>query len=495
MMNIRDFYTQLLEITAPWTVKAVAFTEETKTVDVYLSSAGAARFECPYCTRRLPACCDSPEKIWRHLDTCGRTTLLHAKLPVVHCPEHGKQSVRPPWGDWESASTPAFQQSVAQLAEGFGDIRKAALFVRAERKDVRNILRSVAGTNPGAVDGSADDPQGASPPPAETEARQLSLFAQNDMTFVNQGIQAFRKLHLEEAVELFGKHRSVYPKGYDVGPRLAAAEFLLDGLQKAPDEPGARAAFLCRLWDSFEARFQTGEAAWKALAAEVKRSFFARAIEELQRSALTDTAFLPGEIPAGFLFLQAERADEAIARLQKIILETPHNAAVYGWLGDAYLLRGDLRVARQCYREACLIDPAEIDWRHLRDEALLELERELLFVYGSDENLARAWLPSHARVEGLFEAKTVQLLDGLKEMVDAYRALEKSLSKEKSPVAEAGLFFRGLILCENGDRLKLVKKIDLIKVRRTMKKANPDLFSEFLEKIADRDGPEHDRHR
>ena len=141
-------------------------------------------------------------------------------------------------------------------------------------------------------------------------------------------------------------------------------------------------------------------------------------------------------------------------------------------------------MARQCYREACLIDPAGIDWRHLQDEELGELERELPFIYGFDEELARAWLPSHARVEGLFERKVVRLHDGLRELVEGYLALEKAWLKEKSPVIRAALFFRGIILCENGESLKYVKKIDPIEVRRSMKEANPDLFSDFLEMVA-----------
>ena len=52
-----------------------------------------------------------------------------------------------------------------------------------------------------------------------------------------------------------------------------------------------------------------------------------------------------------------------------------------------YWLRGEPRVARQCYREACLIDPAGIDWRHLQDEDLKELKQDLLLEYGLNPDL------------------------------------------------------------------------------------------------------------
>jgi hypothetical protein len=113
----------------------------------------------------------------------------------------------------------------------------------------------------------------------------------------------------------------------------------------------------------------------------------------------------------------------------------------------------------------------------------MQLKRDLLLEYGFDPELALQWLPSHARIEGLFEHKLVRVHDGLKEMVGDYLALEKALSKEKSPLLSAKLFFRGIVLCENRENLKLIKTIDLIQVRRIMKQSNPDLFEEFLVRI------------
>jgi tetratricopeptide (TPR) repeat protein len=324
------------------------------------------------------------------------------------------------------------------------------------------------------------------------------------MTFVNQGIQAFRNLELEEAVEHFQRQRSVYPKGYDVSSRLAAAEFLLQGIREAPAEPGERPAYLCRLWDSFEDYLiaqpvgRASVANRDTHAAEVKGAFFAHVMEEAERCGIPDCpslqggapdrSFLPGDIPRGYILLQAGRFDEAIHSLQDCIAGAPHHAALYGWLGDAYWLRGDVRVARQCYREACLIDPAGIDWRHLQDEDLKELKENLLLDYGSNLGLALAWLPGHARITGLFERKVVRLHDGLKELVDEYLALAKSLAKNEDPTLRAKLFFRGMILCENRESLKFIKKIDMIQVRRMMQQANPDLFAEFLEKIVEGKG-------
>jgi hypothetical protein len=108
------------------------------------------------------------------------------------------------------------------------------------------------------------------------------------------------------------------------------------------------------------------------------------------------------------------------------------------------------------------------------------LRHELLIVHDCDPELASGWLPPHARVNGLFERKAVRIQEGLKEQVDEYLALGKSLEKKTDPVKLARLFFRGIILCENEESLRLVKKLDVIEVRRTMKQANPELFADFL---------------
>ncbi len=483
-MDIRDFYTNLIELAWPWTVKSVAANEGPESVDVYLECAEAAQFACPHCSLACPACDYSPSKSWRHLDTCRKVTFLHARLPVGDCPEHGKQQTRIPWADADSPFTAAFEKWIGGLAEGFGDAKKAAQFAGVEYVLVRRLLRCAAEEVGKAKGRPAGGDEAISQTRTELLPGQISLFTQN-MSFVNQGIQAFNNLELEEAVDLFRKHRSLYPKGYDISSRLKAAEFLLQGMREAPAEQRERPGYLCRLWDSFEDYVRSEGTDGDLLAARAKGAYFARVLQEVERAGLAESTTLPEDIPLGYILLQAGRYDEAIRSLQDRIPKMPHAAALYGWLGEAYRLRGDHEVARRCYREACLIDPAAIDWRHIEDAELKELKQDILFEYDFDPELAIEWLPSHARLDGLFERKPVRLNDGLKEMVDEYLAMEKAWSKDKSPRLAAKLFLRGMVLCENRENLKFVKKIDLIQVRRTMKQANADLFEEFLEKIVE----------
>ena len=60
LMEILDFYTNLIELAWPWTVKSVAANEGPESVDVYLVCAEDARFACPHCSLACPVCDYSP---------------------------------------------------------------------------------------------------------------------------------------------------------------------------------------------------------------------------------------------------------------------------------------------------------------------------------------------------------------------------------------------------------------------------------------------------
>ncbi len=494
-MEIRDFFARLLDLVRPWTVQTVVWEDRADIVEVYVECADALQLHCPSCDRLCPVTGLSPSRRWRHADTCLKKTFVLAAPPVVNCPEHGKQPCRVPWEGAVSGSlagedidrvhggllmTKEFEKWILGLTRTFRDLKKAAGFAGVDYAVVRRLLRSDSretqqtGTAERASFGPEDH---------QLQGAQLSLFAQSDMRFLNRGIHAFGNLELGEALELFKKHRVHYPKGFDVSSRLKVTEFLLEGLRDLPAEPFERPGYLCTLWDSFEDYSKADGADCAAFAARAKNAYFAYVLQEMERSGVVESTVLPENRPAGFVLLQAGRYEEAIRSLQEHVLRMPQSAALYGWLGDAYLLRGDHAVARQCYREACFLDPSAIDWRHLEDAELKQLKQDILFEYDSDPELAVEWLPSHACIEGLFEPEAVRVNEGLKELVESYLVVEKQWRKEKSPRLAARLFARGIVLCENGENLKFIRKIDLIQVRRMMKQANPDLFEEFLRKI------------
>lgn len=488
MKTPAGFYSCILDLAPPWKVDAVAVEMGGNRIEVHIGHQESIQFSCPQCRALSSVVEHSPVRVWSHLDTCGKETRLRAALPVVECGVHGRREIRPPWEGSIPEVTVGFEHYVLGLAGELNDPRKVSRLVGIEPVLVRRIVRRAKTESAPCGELVGDASVLMLPGMTSSSPRQLSLFQQNDMSFVNQGIAALKALDLEKAVELLQSHRSTYPRGYDVAPPMAVAGFLLAGLGEMPDESPERPEHLCGLWGELEKQLAVGNLQRLPCQEELKEAFFTRLIGEVEAAELSGCSFLPGGFPTGWLYLQAGRIDEAIRRLQTSVVEIPHRADLYGYLGDAYWLRGDVAVARRCYREACLIDPAGIDWSHMPDEDLTDLKAELLLVYRGDARLALEWLPSHAWVEGLFEPKAVHVHDGLKELVKEYREIEKELTRREDPIGYARLFLRGMILCENVESLKFVKAIDLIQVRRAMKRANPDLFQQFLEELVGRKG-------
>lgn len=313
-------------------------------------------------------------------------------------------------------------------------------------------------------------------------SEQLPLF-EDKRTLLNRGILELTRLNLNEAKQTFEDYKALYRDGDSVYTEIKLADFLMKGFADAPDGCPEEPAYLCRIWDSFEDYVQSLGFEYENIILDIKSSFFRKALEAINRCDLADTPFLSDTIPTGYVYIQAGQYDLAIRALQACIPVAPDNAAVYGYLGDAYMLRGESDVARHCYREACLIDPVGIDWGYMKDSALLELRDELIKQYNSDNSLAVEWLPGYAYIQGLFKPKIIKLNEGIKEFVDEYLALRKAFFKKETPDLKAKLFFRGIILCDNEPLLRFVKRISFIDIRRLMKEVNPVLFSRYLKFI------------
>ena len=314
--------------------------------------------------------------------------------------------------------------------------------------------------------------------PAITE--QLPLF-EDRRSLLNRGILELIRLNLNEAKKAFEDYKALYRSEDEVEAEIKIADFLMKGFAEAPERAAEEPAYLCRLWASFEDYVESLGYEHKNITSDIKSSFFHKVVKTINRCNLADSPFLSDTIPTGYVYIQAGQYDEAIKALQACIPMTPDNVAVYGYLGDAYMLRGDADVARQCYREACLIDPAGIDWGHIKDKALLQLRDQLIKEYSLDNSLPLEWLPSYAYIQGLFKPKIIKLNHGIKEFVDEYLGLRKAFFKEETPDLKAKLFFRGMILCDNEPLLRFVKRISFIEVRRLMKELNPGLFSRYLQ--------------
>jgi tetratricopeptide (TPR) repeat protein len=316
---------------------------------------------------------------------------------------------------------------------------------------------------------------------------QLFLF-DDEFVLRNQAAAALLALQPGEALEQLEKCRALYPGSLDLEKKIAIAAFLKKGLAVLPPDPAAHPSYLFGAWKSF-LEFCRSLGPDGTAAEDFRIPFFRRIAAALENAGgLTDGGFLAAGLPAGYAYLQAGEYDRAIRSLQSALTQTPDNAAIYGYLGDAYLLRGEPEAARHLYFEACLIDPAALDWTHLRDNELKALRERIPDEYGFDSTLACEWLPACAYVRGLFTPKRIRLREEFKAFTEDYLALKKLALRSPSPLLAAKLFFRGIVLCDNEPFLKMFKGIDFADVRREMKAAHAGIFTEYLMRIDRRRG-------
>jgi transposase len=84
-----DLYRQLLGLERPWTVDRVELDMKQQRVDVFATHEKAKAWTCPECSKPFGLHDHDEERVWRHLDSCGFQTFLHARIPRVKCPDHG----------------------------------------------------------------------------------------------------------------------------------------------------------------------------------------------------------------------------------------------------------------------------------------------------------------------------------------------------------------------------------------------------------------------
>ncbi len=312
---------------------------------------------------------------------------------------------------------------------------------------------------------------------------QLLLFQDQDMLF-NRGVLELARLNLEAARAAFDRYEELYHDGDAIDPQRKLTDFLIESFSGVPDSCPEKPAHIYGVWTSFKTYVESGHSLGSTLLTEMKYSFFKKIREAIEECSLTDPFYIADEIPVGYVYIQLKEYSLAIQSLQACIRATPDNAAIHGYLGDAYILRGemgDTAAARQCLLEASLIDPLGIDWPHIKDAALLELKDQIIEEHDLEEPLALEWLPSYAYVTGIFEPKTIKPNEGLGEFVDEYLNIKRAYEREQTAGLKARLFLRSMILCDNEDSLRYIKGIDFMDIRRVMKDVNPELFRTYLD--------------
>ena len=112
MEDNRAFYQYLLGLKSPWTVSRVELNVKGQWLTCGPSTR-KARCGPVHMRAGLPLYDHAEERTWRHLDSCQYQTRLHARIPRVHCGEHGVVQVRVPWAEPRSRFPVLFEKRLA----------------------------------------------------------------------------------------------------------------------------------------------------------------------------------------------------------------------------------------------------------------------------------------------------------------------------------------------------------------------------------------------
>jgi hypothetical protein len=122
-------YQHDLGLTAPWIVTEVNLDVESAQIHVHVEHADGFLWLCPQCQKDL-ACYDhSPNRTWRHLNTCQFQTLVHTRPPRVECPEHGVVQVKVPWAKPHGRFTDHMEQFIFDVIKARQTVKRACALV------------------------------------------------------------------------------------------------------------------------------------------------------------------------------------------------------------------------------------------------------------------------------------------------------------------------------------------------------------------------------
>jgi transposase len=139
--EIQKHYALLLGIGSPWEVKQVELKLSEKKVEIELSWQWGMAAKCPECQRACSIHDCAPERTWRHLDTMQFTTLLRARAPRAHCPEHGVKTMPVPWAAPQGRFTLLFERFAVEVLLASATISQACGLLDIDWDAAQAIMR------------------------------------------------------------------------------------------------------------------------------------------------------------------------------------------------------------------------------------------------------------------------------------------------------------------------------------------------------------------
>jgi len=133
-----------LGITAPWRLIDQRLDTEASPNVLHLTVAAdrGSAFACPTCGHSCKAH-DFAEFTWRHLNFFQHHFHITARVPRVHCPDHGVHRVKVPWAREGSRFTLLFEQAAMMLVREMPVLAAAHLMEIADKRLCRIVAHDV----------------------------------------------------------------------------------------------------------------------------------------------------------------------------------------------------------------------------------------------------------------------------------------------------------------------------------------------------------------
>ena len=142
-MNLSEFYSRILGIDLPWQISKVEVTSSTKAVRkavrIQISLPKDSELACPCCGGSCSIYDYTPERQWRHLDTCDHETHIYSRIPRTKCDKCGIHRVIVPWSRPYSKFTLCFEGHAIEVLQNNQVMRRSAQQLRISLDELRGI--------------------------------------------------------------------------------------------------------------------------------------------------------------------------------------------------------------------------------------------------------------------------------------------------------------------------------------------------------------------
>lgn len=139
-VNDKALYQALLGLESPWSVERVDLDVAAQKVDVWVGHPAGQLWRCPTCGQERSCYDHSPQRSWRHLDSCQFQTFLHARIPRVECSEHGVLQVEVPWATARSRFTALMERWIIQVLLQAATVKGACGLLNLTWDEVWGVL-------------------------------------------------------------------------------------------------------------------------------------------------------------------------------------------------------------------------------------------------------------------------------------------------------------------------------------------------------------------